>query len=220
MFYQQNSSDKWTEWHEEAYNDINSLPYQRTEIVKDLINKYLSEIDKNIVVISIGAGQSRDILPVLIGRKDNDRITTYLIDTDIECLNYAKNYAKDNNIINVHIVDMDGSLVKNYKDIPKADLIIFCGMMTQKNTDEVKNLANNIKLICNEDAQIIWSRHGYDGDYSTPFRNVFNENSYKELDFYISHKEPFFICRNIMMPNPINIETEKDVKIFIFNEFA
>ena len=220
MFHQQNSSDKWTEWHEEAYNDINSLPYQRTEIVKDLINKYLSEIDKDIVVISIGAGQSRDILPVLIGRKDNDRITTYLIDTDIECLNYAKNYAKDNNIINVHIVDMDGSLVKNYKDIPKADLIIFCGMMTQKNTDEVKKLANNIKLICNKDAQIIWSRHGYDKDYSTPFRNVFNENFYKELDFYISHKEPFFICRNIIMSNPLNIETKKDVKIFIFNEFA
>lgn len=220
MFYEQNSSDKWTEWHENAYNNTNSLAYQRTEIVKNLINKYLYEINKNVVIVSIGAGQGRDILSVLKERKDNNRIFTYLIDTDMECLDYAKNYAEKNNIINVNVVNIDGSLTENYKDIPKADLIIFCGMMNQKNTEEVKSLANNMKFLCNEDAQIIWSRHGYDEDYSTSFRNVFNENFYKELDFYISHKEPFFVCRNIITSNLLNVEIEKNVKIFIFEEFA
>ena len=48
----------WNDWHIEQYNDIDSTPYKRTQIVKEYIKDFIFK-KKELTIVSMGAGQGK-----------------------------------------------------------------------------------------------------------------------------------------------------------------
>ena len=207
--------DSWTEWHNDFYNNSESDIYKRNEIVKDFITEYLKENDRDLNIISVCSGQARDILPTLVGNKNKNNV--YLIDTEQECLDYARKYAEDNNIQNVHYLNENATILTTYENIPKADLLIFCGALTTVHNDVIGHIANSFKYILKDGGEVIWSRHTYDNNYSIEFNQIYLNNGYECIRLYSRNMDPYFVCRHKSITPP-DLDRITD-KIFDFSEF-
>ena len=155
----------WNDWHS-IYDDKESAPYKRSIITQELVNNYLNIHKKNIIILSICSGQARDILPAIAGREDKDRITTYLLDIDKDCLEYAQEYARIHDIPNVHTINKDASLKESYDDIPKADLIVICGLFGHLVPEDIAATALFLQTLIEDNATVIWSRNKFFNDHS------------------------------------------------------
>ena len=186
----------WNDWHMQEYNNVASTPYQRNQIVQEYIKDFISDKEE-LVIVSMGAGQGRDILPLL---HNNITHTVYLIDTEQKCLNYAEEYSLFNKIDNVHLINEDAFVLKTYNDIPKADLIIFCGMLNNVNEDDVNKFAKYTTLLLKDGGEIIWSRRTYDNDYNKELRAIFTNNGYVELNY--TKNDTSFVCKSKMVSRP------------------
>ena len=184
-------------WHLN-HNDMNSTPYKRNKDEQNLIKTCLNSIKNNVNIISICSGQARDILPILAGKKDNNKINTYLIDTDLECLEYADNYAKENKIPNVHLINKNAGLRETYNDIPQADIIIICGVFGHLSLLDIKSTISFIKHLLNENGFVIWSRHKFDNDISEDIKNIFKELNFNELAFVSPEDEPYTLGLHVV----------------------
>ena len=180
----------WNDWHI-IYDDKESAPYKRSIITQELVNNYLNIHKKNIIILSICSGQARDILPAIAGREDKDRITTYLLDIDKDCLEYAQEYARIHDIPNVHTINKDASLKESYDDIPKVDLIVICGLFGHLVPEDIATTALFLQTLIEDNATVIWSRNKFFNDHSDNIRNIFNQLSYKEIDFI--DEQMFFV---------------------------
>ena len=172
----------WNDWHI-IYNDKESAPYKRSIITQELVNNYLNIHKKNIIILSICSGQARDILPAIAGREDKDRITTYLLDIDKDCLEYAQEYARIHDIPNVHTINKDASLKESYDDIPKVDLIVICGLFGHLVPEDIATTALFLQTLIEDNATVIWSRNKFFNDHSDNIRNIFWEAKLKKYQY-------------------------------------
>jgi hypothetical protein len=199
-------------WHDN-YEDKTSTPYKRTLIVKKLIVDYL--INKNnITILSICAGQGRDVLTSL-----NADTYAYLIDIDKKCIDYAQSYVNNNNIHNVSIIKADASLISTYVDnnIPKADLILICGVFGHLSLEDISITAQSLKQLIKTGGSVIWTRHKFDNDITKEVREAFELAGYKEETFISPKEEPFSIGMHKLIENAI--EPIYDLKMFDYIEF-
>jgi hypothetical protein len=198
----------WNDWHI-IYDDKESAPYKRSLLTQQLINNYLISHKKNIIILSICSGQARDILPAIAGREDKDRITTYLLDIDKDCLEYAQEYACIHDIPNVHTINKDASLKESYDDIPKADLIVICGLFGHLVPEDIATTASFLAHISDNDAHVIWS---------------INQNFNQTIDIFTSlqhshiafmYGESFVVATHRINKNLVSVPD----KLFNFNNF-
>ena len=199
-------------WHYN-YEDETSTPYKRTLIVKKLISDYL--INKNnITILSICAGQGRDVLTSL-----NEDTHAYLIDIDKDCIEYAQSYINKNDLHNVFVIEADASLISTYIDnnIPKADLILICGVFGHLSLKDINLTIKSLKQLIKPEGSVIWTKHKFDNDITKEIRNAFDLTGYKEETF-ISPKEEIF---SVGMHKLINDTTKPiyDLKMFDYIEF-
>lgn len=199
-------------WHDN-YEDKKSSPYKRTLMVKKLIVDYL--INKNnITILSICAGQGRDILTSL-----NEDTSAYLIDVDKECVDYAQSYVNKNDLNNVFVIEADASLISTYIDnnVPKADLILICGVFGHLSLEDINLTAQSLKQLIKPDGSVIWSRNKFDKDITEEVRDSFKLAGYEEEAFISPEKELFSIGMHKLIED--TIEPIYDLKMFDYIEF-
>ena len=198
----------WNDWHS-IYDDKESAPYKRSIITQELVNNYLNIHKKNIIILSICSGQARDILPAIAGREDKDRITTYLLDIDKDCLEYAQEYARIHDIPNVHTINKDASLKESYDDIPKADLIVICGLFGHLSLEDITTTVSFLAYISDNDAHVIWSIN----QNFAQARNIFTSLNHTLID--LKSNDRFLVATHCINKNLISIPD----KLFNFNNF-
>ena len=199
-------------WHDN-YEDETSTPYKRTLIVKKLIADYL--INKNnITILSICAGQGRDVLTSL-----NADTCAYLIDVDKECVDYAQSYVNKNDLYNVFVIEADASLISTYIDnnIPKADLILICGVFGHLSLEDINITAQSLKQLIKPNGSVIWTRHKFDNDITKEVRDLFELAGYQEEAFISPKEEPFSIGMYKLIQD--TIEPIYDLKMFDYIYF-
>ena len=149
----------WNEWH--IYYD--SLPnlQERLRIVRDQIVLALDEFAPGpIQIVSICAGDGRDLIGALKDHPRRGDVTALLLDNNPKSIERGKvEAAKIGLTGNLRFIEADATLAKNYLGGVPADLVLLSGFFGHLRHADVPFLINALPMFCKSGGQVIWNRH-------------------------------------------------------------
>lgn len=112
-----------------------------------------------VQVISVCAGEGRDILGVLAQRDDRERVTGALVEIDEAICAVA-----DAEIValgcagRIIVRRADAGLLSAYEGLRPADLLLLSGIMGNITADDIRRLIHVARTLCAPGATVLWTR--------------------------------------------------------------
>jgi hypothetical protein len=176
-----------SDWHAE-YDDPGSSLAARLAIVQDELEKALGRRPAGpIRLLSICAGQGRDVIPVLANHPRLQDVRAVLVDIDPDNVAAAKLAGEVAGLPNVSAVAADAALPESYAAHVPADIVLVCGLFGNIGDADIERTIRYLPHLCAAGADVIWTRHLGPRDGSanlTPtIRAWFGEAGFSELAF-------------------------------------
>ena len=170
----------WQSWHG-AYADPTSSLSRRLLVVQEQVGRWLDETaPRPVRVLSICAGDGRDLLEVLAGRSDAHRVTATLVERD-EGLAARARDATGGLDVDVRVADAGDPAA--YADQPPADLVLVCGVFGNISDADIAHVIAELPALCAPDARVIWTRTRRAPDLTPQVRTWFTDNGFREVEF-------------------------------------
>jgi hypothetical protein len=148
----------WHGWHDD-YDRPGSSLARRLEAVQARIRAALDSAPPGpLRVISLCAGQGRDLLGVLPGHPRRDDVRARLVELDPRIATVAKARARAAGLDRVEIVTGDASVTDQYRDMTPADLVLVCGVFGNLADEDIERTIGTCRQLCKAGAVVIWTR--------------------------------------------------------------
>lgn len=171
----------WVRWHD-PYGDPSSALSRRLRIVQGHVADWLDGRPEGpLTVVSACAGQGRDLLEVLAGRSDADRVHAVLLEADPE--NVAAATAAAAGLSTVDVRRADAGDLAAYRDATPADLVLMAGVFGNISDDDVRRTVAALPHLCRPAAAVIWTRSRRDPDLTGSIRTWFTDAGFTEHAF-------------------------------------
>jgi hypothetical protein len=169
----------WREWHAE-YDDPSSRLSRRLAIVQQCIRNALDSMPPGpIRVVSMCAGEGRDLLGVLVDHPRASDVTGRLIELDSELAGRAAARAP----VGIEVVCGDASTSDAYAGAVPADLVLVCGVFGNISDADVEHTVRRLTSLCAPGGTAIWTRHRREPDLTVSVRAWFAEAGFDEVAF-------------------------------------
>ena len=183
----------WRAWHA-AYDDPDSPLAQRLALVQLHIDRWLdASSPRPVHVTSICAGQGRDLIDVLSQRPDAGRVTATLVESDSGLVAAARAAVAEAALASVEVRCADAGAGATYRDVPRADLLIACGVLGNISDADVRNVVVSASQLCAAGASVIWTRTRRAPDLTAQVRAWFEEAGYVEEAFEAPRDQLFSV---------------------------
>ena len=190
----------WVRWHED-YDDPDSRLAKRLRVVQQQIRGALSRAPAGpVTVISMCAGQGRDLLEVLAEHPRAGEVRARLVEWDPA--NVAT--ARAAGIAGVEVVEGDAALVDAYSGFVPAELVLACGVFGNVSDADVRRTVGICGQLCREGGTVVWTRHRREPDLVPAICDWFESDGFErvaltspELDFGVGAH------RRVRAPEPV-----------------
>jgi hypothetical protein len=174
-------STDWLDWHAE-YDDPGSSLARRLRVVREYTRRALDDGDVRHL-LSICAGDGRDVLPVLAGHDRGRDVRALLIELDPELSRRARAAAAA--LPGVTVLTADAGAADTYLGAPPADLLLACGVFGNVGPGDARRTVAALPGLLAGGGTVIWTRgRGDDGhDPSTDVRAWLGKEGFTELAF-------------------------------------
>lgn len=145
----------WVRWHAD-YDDASSPLAHRLRAVQEQIRGALDRAPAGPVgVVSMCAGQGRDLLEVLATHPRRRDVRARLVELDPD--NAA--VARSAGLAGVEVVENDAGLVDAYRGAVPADLVVACGVFGNITDADIERTVTVCGQLCREGGTVVWTRH-------------------------------------------------------------
>jgi hypothetical protein len=145
----------WLAWHA-SYADAGSSLARRLEVVRRRIGETLDAAgDRPIRILSLCAGDGRDVLPELIERPWL-RASTTLVERDEQLASRA--LATVTGIAGVDVRQGDAGVVRTFADVLPVDLLLLCGIFGNIPTADIRATIAAVPAMLATGGTMIWTR--------------------------------------------------------------
>jgi hypothetical protein len=149
----------WYDWHAD-YDEPGSKLARRLELVQGWVRQGLDEAPPGPVrVLSLVAGQGRDLIPVLARHSRRGEVRACLVELDERNAEVARASAADAGLSNVEVRVADAGLVDGYADAAPADILMLCGLFGNITDEDIRHTVEQSTALANRDATVVWTRH-------------------------------------------------------------
>lgn len=168
----------WHEWHR-AYDDPASPLAQRLALVQRCTRDALDAAPAGrLRVISMCAGQARDLAGVLDHPRAADlRGTVVELDPDLAA------DARERLPGTIEVVVGDAGLGDMYESMVPADVVLVCGVFGNISDDDIRHVVDCLPMFCTHGAYVVWTRHRRAPDATEWIRKYFAERGFEEISF-------------------------------------
>ena len=168
----------WARWHD-RYDEDSPLA-RRLVVVQARIRELLDRAAPGpIRVVSVCAGQGRDLLPVVAAHHRGAEVHARLVELD------ARNVAAIPPVPNVEVVQGDAALLSAYEGAVPAGIVIACGVFGNIVDDDIRRTIAHLPMLCARDAAVIWTRGPREPDIRPQIRRWFADNAFDEEFFHV-----------------------------------
>jgi hypothetical protein len=151
-------SRDWYDWHAD-YDRPGSGLALRLSWVQDQIRVALDAARPGALrVISLCAGQGRDLLGVLATHPRRSDVTARLVELDPRNTEVARGLAASAGLSGVEVVTGDASLASQYAELAPADLVIACGLFGNMSDADIEATIGYCTQLCAAGGTVIWTR--------------------------------------------------------------
>ncbi len=149
----------WHGWHGE-YDRPGSLLALRLRAVQTQVRAALDGSPSGpLRVISLCAGQGRDLLEVLAEHPRRDDVRARLVELDARNAAIASEAARAARLDQVEVVTGDASLTDHYRGMAPADLVLVCGVFGNITDEDVERTVDFCRRLCGTGGIVVWTRH-------------------------------------------------------------
>lgn len=149
----------WQAWHEE-YDDPGSDLARRLLVVQEQIHQVLSALPPGpITVVSVCAGEGRDLLGVLRDHPRRRDVRARLVELDDRIAAVARDTATRLGLTGVEVVVGDAALTEHYDGMVPADLVLMCGVFGNITDEDIARTIGYARQLCRRDGFLVWTRH-------------------------------------------------------------
>jgi hypothetical protein len=149
----------WAAWHDD-YDDPGSVLTRRLAAVQELIRAALDEAPPGpLRAISMCAGQGRDLIGALTSHPRRDDVRARLVELDPRNAAAAEERARRAELTGIELVRGDAGLMRHYRDVAPADLVLACGVFGNLTDADVLRTVEACAQLCREGGTVVWTRH-------------------------------------------------------------
>ena len=146
-------------WHDD-YAQPGSPLHLRLLVVQDLVAQALDMLPEGPVrVISMCAGQGRDILTVAARHRRGEDVRGRLVELDGRNVAIARAAIESSNLVGLEVVRADAGHSDAYAGAAPADLVLVCGVFGNITVDAMQSTVRFLPHLCAPGAWVIWTRH-------------------------------------------------------------
>jgi hypothetical protein len=157
---------------------------QRLAIVQRRLAERLSAAPSGAIrLISMCAGQGRDVFGVVPDHSRRDDVTAVLVELDHRNIEVARSNAARTGLRHVEILEADAAVSDVYAPSVPADILLACGIFGNISDQDLERTVRNVSMLCQTGASVIWTRHRNEPDLTPQIRSWFKESGFEELSF-------------------------------------
>jgi hypothetical protein len=169
----------WHGWHDE-YDTPGSTLARRLEIVQGLIGEALDRAPEGpISVISLCAGQGRDVIDVLAHHPRGGDVRARLVELDPRNASAARSLAA--RLPGVDVVTGDAALTSNYLGYVPADIVVACGVYGNLSDADIERTVDYCTRLCATGGTVIWTRGRWQPDLLPEICDWYEQRSFERL---------------------------------------
>jgi hypothetical protein len=208
----------WVKWHR-SYDTSSSMK-ARLELVQSQISSCLIEVLPGpIRVISICAGDGRDIIGTLKNHSRRGDVHVRLIELNAELVEAGRRAAQFNGLVDqIEFFHGDATKSKAYRGSIPAEMVLACGVFGNVRTKHFPHLIGTLCSLCHSGSFLIWTRVlSRDGFQKVEkVRELLQRAAFEEVFCDFSDVANHFIGshRYIGIPQPLH----KRKKLFQFTD--
>jgi hypothetical protein len=200
----------WQAWHRE-YDAPGSRLARRLAVVQGFIRDALDRMPPGpIRVLSLCAGEGRDLLGVLATHPRAADVTARLVELDPELAARAAAHAPPG----VEVLCADASTTSAYAGAAPADLVLVCGVFGNVSDRDIHQTVRSLSTLCAPRATVIWTRHRNPPDRTVDIRRWFGEAGFEEQGFVGPDDLLFGVGAHRLAVEPLPYAP--DVRLFSF----
>jgi hypothetical protein len=175
----------WEAWHA-AYDDPSSLLSARLRRVRQRLSEAIDRASPGPVrLVSLCAGQGRDVIGVLPGHPRRDDVRAVLVEANPRLAEAARGAATEAGLAQVEVREADAAAVANFADALPTDVLLLCGIFGNVSEEEIKRTVEASAAMCTPGATVIWTRHRLPPDLTPQVRAWFAASGFDELAFEV-----------------------------------
>jgi hypothetical protein len=175
----------WEAWHA-AYDDPSSLLTARLRQVSQWLSEAIDRAPAGPVrLVSLCAGQGRDVIGVLPGHPRRDDVRAVLVEAGPRLAAAARGAAAEAGLAQVEVREADAAAVASFADALPADVLLLCGIFGNVSDEDVKRTVEASAAMCTPGATVIWTRHRLPPDLTPRIRAWFAASGFDELAFAV-----------------------------------
>lgn len=174
----------WTAWHAE-YDDPDSRLSRRLAVVQRFLIQALDRRPPGpIRLLSLCAGEGRDVIDVLRTHDRRDDVQGVLVEADPSLADRAGAAIVEAGLEGqLSVILGDAGTTDTYAIAVPTDVLLLCGIFGNIADDDVDYTVRNASRLCAEDAIVIWTRHPTPPDLTVWIRQWFAESGFLEVGF-------------------------------------
>lgn len=173
----------WQAWHE-PYDVPGSYLARRLALVQRRLSSILDEAGPGpIRLVSMCAGQGRDVIGVLESHPRRPDVTARLVELDAGNAAVARDAARAAGLDAVEVVEADAARTAVYEGAVPAEVVMACGVFGNVPDEHVRHTISVLSQLCAPGAAVIWTRHRREPDLTPTVRGWFADMGFDELSF-------------------------------------
>ncbi len=177
-------------WHE-LYDDPSSVLSARLRLVQAQLSDALDHSPAGPVrLLSLCAGQGRDVMGVLPAHSRRDDASAVLIEADPENAETARREAAAAGLPRVEVRQADASRPSDYADALPADALLLCGIFGNVSDADIQRTIVAAPALTAPGGTVVWTRHRRPPDLTPQVRAWFREAGFAEVSFSSPENAP------------------------------
>jgi hypothetical protein len=200
----------WTTWHE-AYDRPGSELYLRLLVVQDLIGAALDEAPPGPVrVISMCAGQGRDVIGVARRHRRGRDLTGLLVEADPRNAAAARAAIERAGLDGLRVERGDAGHTAAYARAVPADLLLACGIFGNVTDEDIHRAVGLLPTLCAPGARVLWTRRPREDGILATIQGWFAEAGFRPAPVIVGAGDLFGVgsARLATAPPPYSPDRE------------
>lgn len=172
----------WVRWHED-YDRDTPLRRRLFTVRRHLEHAITSRPDGLIQVVSMCAGDGRDVLPVVRDHPRRSDVRVRLVELDERLADRAARAAGAMGLADVEVVVADAGTTSAYVSAVPADVVLVSGVFGHVPEADIRRTIHSLPSLCRSGAQVLWTRHRRPPDRTPDVREWLRDAGFSEVTF-------------------------------------
>lgn len=183
----------WFGWHDAYADPASWLPRRLARVQRAVRDALDAAPDGDVRVLSMCAGQGRDLLEPLAAHPRRSDVRAVLVEQDPRNVAAARAAAAAAGLAGVVVRHGDASLASAYADVAPAHLALVCGVLGNMSDEDVRRTVGALPMLVAQGGRVVWTRHRRDPDLTPAVREWFAAAGFEELAFETEPGYPYAV---------------------------